>query len=191
MDYKTFYKNVTDWGDIRGMYQESDAVNQAAKALEEVGEFLVAEQDKKLAITDTQLETAIGDLKDAIGDTVVCLIHAFNFVNLYEQHGYMEDGVLKNVFNPDKNHQRPPQITIMLASSLICGGHYGSAITIMTYIAEGLGYPIEECYQKAWDAIKDRKGMFINKKYVKWDNLNPSQRQELSERLEGHIKLNS
>ena len=45
----------------------------------------------------------------------------------------------------------------------------GDCVVVLTNLAELIGYPIEECIERAYDEIKDRKGKMANGTYVKND----------------------
>lgn len=47
----------------------------------------------------------------------------------------------------------------------------GDAIVVLVNIAERNGLSIEDCLKKAWDDIKDRKGMMIDGTFVKESDL--------------------
>jgi len=65
MEFKEFKKNVEQWAEERGIYEQSTEAHQQAKALEEVGEYLTAENDD--------------ERMDAIGDIAVCIVNAARF----------------------------------------------------------------------------------------------------------------
>ena len=64
-----FVENVKKWSIEKGIVPYSNAEKQFIKTVEEVGE-----------IADALARGKVNDLKDAIGDTVVCLI---NLATLY------------------------------------------------------------------------------------------------------------
>lgn len=103
---------------------------------------------------------------DAIGDIAVCIVNASYFgrdMDLPEQKNLLpkESWLAKDVLE----------------------GSYGFAFERLRLIANKHGFYLKECLDKAWNEIKDRKGMMVNGKYVKWDNLNGAQRAELNNRL--------
>lgn len=65
MEFAEFKKNVEQWAEERGIYEQSSEAHQQAKALEEIGEYLTAETDD--------------ERMDAIGDIAVCIVNAAHF----------------------------------------------------------------------------------------------------------------
>ncbi len=156
MDFNDLKVRVERWAQIRGIYDESTEAKQQAKALEEIGEFITAETDD--------------EKKDALGDIAVCIINAGHF------KGSFEYGI--------KTKSYTSKDMPFLAQCVLCGG-YRAAIRSLEYIAWGLRFDINECYQMAWDEIKDRKGMMVDGYYVKWDDLTQEQRDEFERRSGG------
>lgn len=66
MEFEEFKNNVEKWAEERGIYEQSTEAHQQAKALEEIGEYLTAENDD--------------ERMDAIGDIAVCIVNAAYFV---------------------------------------------------------------------------------------------------------------
>lgn len=168
-----FYTKVTKWGADRGMYEESTAVHQAAKALEELGEYLVTVDAEHI---DVDM------LRDDIGDMQVCLVHCINFMNEYNTLGILLiEEHWADMCNTDRYNDAP--MNIEAVGRLIIVGRYVTAFSALCRLAEYHGLDIGECHAQSYGDIQHRNGMFIDKKYVKWDNLNPTQRRELCERL--------
>jgi hypothetical protein len=65
MKWDEFRSNVEKWAHVRAIYEQSSEVKQQVKALEEIGEYLVAENDE--------------ERMDAIGDIAVCIVNAAAF----------------------------------------------------------------------------------------------------------------
>ena len=52
---------------------------------------------------------------------------------------------------------------------------------------DGIGF--RKSLEKAWDEIKDRKGMMIDGKYVKWDSMTEEQKAEFNRRDSGNTLI--
>lgn len=52
----------------------------------------------------------------------------------------------------------------------------GDCVVVLTIISKMIGVSIEECIQHAYDTIKDRKGLMIDGKFVKYENLDDANR---------------
>ena len=149
--------NVTEWATIRDIYKESNEQKQVEKAASEVVEFVFAETED--------------EEKDAIGDITVCLINA----------AYFKGGL--ELFSFEFQDPMLAQPNIRLVNNYILSRKYELAIALLNQLAKLRSYNIEECYGMAWDAIKNRLGMMIDGKYVKWEDLTPQQQIILKARL--------
>jgi len=102
---------------------------------------------------------------DAIGDIAVCIVNAARirgeWITIYDY----TIGYIRNV------------------ADLILSSSYKYALSQLKALAVKHGYKFEDCLDKAWNEIKDRKGMMVDGKYVKWENLTDEQREEF-ERLD-------
>ena len=107
---------------------------------------------------------------DAIGDMVVCLINAQYFEG--EEYWYPGDLSCE---------------TIADVVNAVDSGQYMFAISLLKGLCDWHDWDFEECLQIAWDEIKHRRGLMIDKKFVKWENLNDEQRTEV-ERREAEAK---
>ncbi|CAN8139599.1 putative NTP pyrophosphohydrolase MazG catalytic core domain-containing protein [uncultured Thiomicrorhabdus sp.] len=93
------------------IYTESDAQQQVSKTLEEVAELVG--NVSRIQAGDVFLTIEQDDIKDDIGDIMVCLTH----------------------------------------------------------VAQFYGLNLKECYQHAYNEIKDREGRMVNGKFIKESNL--------------------
>lgn len=152
MDFGDFKNKVENWANVRGIYDHSSESHQQAKALEEVGEFITAKTKN--------------DMVDAIGDIAVCVVNAAHF---------------SGDLNKSPNLYRYRSDMGAVANS-ICIQDYNHVVGSLVAIASSIGVTFATCLQAAWDEIKDRKGMMVDGKYVKWDNLTPEQREEFLKR---------
>lgn len=61
---KEFITNVQNWASERGIYDHSTATAQLLKAISEMGE-----------LADAHAKNDIPEMKDAVGDILVCLVN--------------------------------------------------------------------------------------------------------------------
>lgn len=149
MKFKEFRENVEEWARVRGIYEQSTEAHQQAKALEEIGEYLTAEND--------------GERVDAIGDIAVCIVNA---AMLGGQSVRVEFD--DNLFG------------IGDIAHCIIAHRYNRALGCLTLLARRFGLSFAECLDAAWNEIKDRRGMMIDGKYVKWDSMTQEQKLEFN-----------
>lgn len=163
MKFEEFKKNVEQWAEVRGIYEQSTEAHQQAKALEEIGELLTAENDEQRM--------------DAIGDIAVCIVNAAYFRSdiVIKNHPETGKSVFDNVISPDGTYAG-------IASRLLYGLYVESIIELIE-VSVFFRLKFEECLEKAWNEIKDRKGMMVDGKFVKWDNLSDEQRDEFNRRV--------
>lgn len=156
MDLTEFKENVTAWGESRGIYAGSTWQKQLEKWGEERAEMLYAETTEELI--------------DAIGDQAVCLVHCWNMCN--------------------KKIPSPFLVEFWTAGEEATSGvewcvikrDFRSAISCLEDTAEDLGLNFGDCLSMSWSDIKDRRGLMIDGKFVKWDNLNDDQKAECEAR---------
>lgn len=149
-----FKSLVNRWASVRGIYEQSNERKQKAKALEEIGEYLTAENDH--------------ELMDAIGDIAVCIVNAAEF---------------NNIFDSDFNLKWHSPMNIDSCAKSIINGAYRGAIKSLYYLCTVHNIRFEDCLDLAWNEIKDRRGMMIDGFYVKWENLTDDQKTELEKRM--------
>lgn len=154
MKFKKFKENVEKWARVRGIYDESTEAHQQAKALEEIGEYLTAETDD--------------ERMDAIGDIAVCIVNAAK----------LDDSMRPLEFNLWGYGDSE----LSEVGGYVIDGNYESALSSLADYALSEGRDILGCLEQAWNEIKDRKGMMIDGKYVKWENLTGEQREEFERR---------
>jgi len=159
MEFEDFKKKVEEWARIRGIYDQSTEAHQQAKALEEVGEYLTARTDE--------------ERMDAIGDIAVCIVNAAKLggkpVRVLYNDGI--DGIEGIAY-------------------CIVNNEYGSVLGELSILSlSDTRKPIGLCLEKAWNEIKDRKGMMIDGKYVKWDSMTEEQKAEFNRRDSGNTLI--
>lgn len=122
MKLEQLEENVREWSKARGILDQSTYTHQIIKYGEELDE-----------------------MRDAIGDMVVCQINAGL---LAETEGQVQ------------------------STKLVILAIQGIAISARV--------DFEECLEMAWNAIKNRVGVMIDGKFVKWENLNREFRIEVA-----------
>lgn len=157
MNFDTFKGKVEQWATVRGIYDQSTEAHQQAKALEEIGEFLTATTDP--------------EMMDAVGDIAVCIVNSAKIygqdLRLNAMSNWSEFGAISYV------------------ASSVCAGRYRRALENLCGVAQNNGLSIAECFDSAWEEIKDRLGMMVNGKFVKWENLTDDQKAEFLARGAG------
>jgi len=152
MNFQELRTNVEQWSHIRNIYTDGCEASQQAKAFEEIGELILAldKDDEK-------------DIKDAIGDIAVCIINAAYLCapTLFDDFGLKDYQPLE--FGVRSNMRR-------LSGDLISGLYQWSLCRLVD-VCYSLSLDINECFDQAWNEIKDRKGIMKNCKFVKWENM--------------------
>lgn len=164
MKFKEFKENVEEWARVRGIYDQSTEAHQQAKALEEIGEYLTAETDE--------------ERMDAIGDIAVCIVNAAK----------LDGQSVRIEFNDDLEGIED----IGDIAYSIIHHEYGLALVELSILSfSDTRRNIELCLEKAWNEIKDRKGMMIDGKYVKWESMSDEQKSEFNRRDSGNTLIRS
>ena len=138
-----------------GLYEQSDERAQQVKAFEEYLEFLDAD-----IIEDQLME---------VGDIAVCIINANWFHNDCDIDLYWK--------------RVPPPITSVLSD--IAEGSYHTALGALDCFTKwytDYDYGIIDCLELAVKKIRERDGMMINKRFVKYDDLTDEQKVECDRR---------
>lgn len=159
MKFEEFKENVENWARVRGIYDQSTEAHQQAKALEEIGEYLTAETDE--------------ERMDAIGDIAVCIVNAA-YLDSSKKPLSIQYGVEDDISD--------------VAHAVVYGA-YDLSIGILHDLAINHKFNFQRCLSLAWNEIKDRKGMMVDRKYVKWENLNESQKAEFRMRDAGNTLI--
>ena len=159
MEFKDFKQKVEEWARVRGIYDQSTEAHQQAKALEEIGEYLTATNDD--------------ERMDAIGDIAVCIVNAAKLDESKDQ--------LTITYGQEDDISD-------LAYYVLYGG-YNLSLGILHDIAINNNLNFQRCLSGAWNEIKDRKGMMIDGKYVKWDSMTEEQKAEFNRRDSGNTLI--
>lgn len=155
---------VVNWAKERKIIPNSTPESQVLKAVSEMGE-----------LADAVLKGQDEEMQDAIGDVVVCLI---NLCALYEGWAfYPYVDILNSTDYERRVHLRfsTPGAHVTSAvyqmgkiAGYLVSGLYMGVVDPIGDTAECLynlcilkGWTLEECVEKAWEQIKDRKGTLL------------------------------
>lgn len=147
MTPEQFVNNVNKWSTDRQLFVNSSKEAQWYKVISELGELAdaIVEDDR-----DAQ--------RDAIGDTLVCLVNIALFdsnitticFHLENYENSSIGGVLINMQIALLNFHRAIENPAYLFNTM----------RAVARLSSPLGFTLGECLAKAWHEIKDRKGHF-------------------------------
>ena len=138
MNKDQFIQNVIQWANARKIILNGSLEGQHLKFIEEAGELAAA-------IARNNIE----GIKDAIGD--MCVVHVILKCMYRSMESCLASSDYKSMYGPD--------------SWLIRQMKDGCRVDSIATIAHRYNLTLEECWQAAWDAIKDRKG-YMNEQGV-------------------------
>lgn len=141
-----FIQNVTQWGKTRGIYGHSTWQDQLEKWGEERAEMLYAE--------------TMDELMDAFGDQAVCLVHCMNMCDYDERQRRNLDVALE----------------IEGIEAFLADRDFTGAVWFLMQEAARMRVDFAACLNMAWESIRDRKGLMVAGKFVKYENLTDEQR---------------
>ena len=169
MQLDEFIPKVQEWASVRGIYKQSTEEKQIDKFKEKMWEYLTADN--------------VDETMDGIGDMAVTIVNAYTIACNNHKDVFMRNNFELFLYDGVSGSMRG------LCTSLD-KGDYDRAIKELFVISINDDLDFDDCLQMAWDEIKDRKGLMVDGLYVKWDNLNEAQRDELNANLEAHIESN-
>jgi len=189
-------KRCRRWGIERNLLNASTPGIQMVLVIEETSEFLeyhVSRTDNGGGVPDEQRRNRrIKGMKDSIGDARVFMIQCCSFYS-FDFHD-CDNEATKTVddFIPgdDDVYDKLTAIIAKINTEVtraMMAIESGDSVDLKQRIGNiNRGFlalipdpsMIDECDQIAWDSIKDRQGMFINKKFVKEQDFTPEQRQQ-------------
>jgi len=165
MNFRDFELNVARWAEERGIYEHSNALAQALKAVSEMGE-----------LADGVIKNDVPAQKDAIGDVMVCLVNTANLLpgrpSLSAATApHHQDAKAKE--NPSSYMPAAPTCALVaghvggLAHNIALGKNYKAYDHLMNAafqlvaLSTKLNLRFGECLEQAWNEIKDRKGRMV------------------------------
>ena len=165
MKFDIFQDNILGWADVRHFKKGTTELHQQVKTLEEIGEFMLALDKYKKDPTAMNYLTMMLEA----GDIAVCI-------------------VISNSFDGDRRIEiglRPCSSDISDIVSSALDAQYHWAIDYLIEVCNFHKIDFENCLEAVWNKIKDRKGMWIDKFYVKYESMTEDQKQEFNERETG------
>jgi len=148
-------QRVIKWSEGIDLYNQSTVLKQASKAYEEFAELLSAMDDG-----DTE------EIKDAIGDIVVCLVNASHLSS---------ETLIAQLGREESDDPKLDEVVLCVSSDIIEDPI--SAVSNLSIIANAYGATIDECFEMAVETIEKRKLLMVNGKAVKWENMTDEQRE--------------
>src|SRR5690625_2287835 len=152
MNWNDFVSNVQEWAEARGITENSTAFAQLEKAVEEYGE-----------VTRARLNNDLDELRDGLGDVLVCLVNSARIYGVG-----LQDPNQIDIYNTELRALMVQwhRGVVELGSELLWGGkspkyvtrEFNTLVSVIAHHAVYAGVSLEECQHVAWEAIKDRKG---------------------------------
>lgn len=144
MNFEEFKTNVQQWATERGIYEHSTPEAQLMKALSELGE-----------LADAIIQGDKDGIKDGVGDIAVCLV---NSVKMSDDDLYWDESGC-NESDRVALGETAKEIGDVLSSGFYLD--FNLCISYLYDIAVNNGFTINECFEQAWNEIKDRKGRMV------------------------------
>lgn len=154
------HQKITTWAEQRGIYAHSTPAAQLLKAISEVGE-----------LADAEIKGDKAGTKDAIGDTLVCLVNFGRMAEVGTFSAARLDAACQLAESAHRSRSTA-QLALQVSEELgwLAGdvarrhlngiGGNGVAYALAEY-AIAHGYTLKECLEAAWEQIKDRKGHMV------------------------------
>lgn len=154
MTFDEFKQNVRAWSESRGIYEHSNALAQALKAVSEVGE-----------LADAVIKGDREALIDAIGDVAVCLVNVASMIGVElvvaaELHGNECESSAEIAASVSMS-VGDLAFVIGYMSGGMATDCMGGALRDLSDLAAMHGTTLEACCEAAWNQIKDRKGRMV------------------------------
>lgn len=144
---------------------QGDIFKQTLKLFEEMGELVAGYAKQKEQLT-----------KDSIGDCAVVVVGLALLIK-EDVHGIFEES--DNIRRKDamecfkllNANISEFQLSQDLASKEMCRHNLVRAVAYLKSISKVLGYDFADCFEVAYNEIKDRKGKWIDGSFVKEEDL--------------------
>lgn len=158
-------KNVKQWFIDRDLENGGRLDKQSLKLSEEFGELCAGYLKKNEQLT-----------KDSIGDCAVVIVGLALLIKEDVQENFDASKVSFEIdvfsyfklLNSDISNF---QLSCNWKNKLICKDFLSSSINWLKLISTSLGYDFDECFELAYQEIKDRKGRWIDGTFVKEEDL--------------------
>lgn len=149
LTWDEFVSNVQEWAKERGIYDHSTPEAQLLKALSELGE-----------LSDAVIKGDKDALKDAIGDTAVCIVnYAFMAIDDFDLND-----VNNHLDAVESTQEAIGFLAQTIGSLLVVDDEHSSAeaISLLINISDHSRLCFLGCCSRAWHEIKDRKGRMVS-----------------------------
>ena len=158
-------ENVKQWFIDRDLENGGRLDKQSLKLSEEFGELCAGYLKKNEKLT-----------KDSIGDCAVVIVGLALLIKEDVQEIFEESQKVKRQDITEclkwlNSNISEFQLTHDLVSKEVCQNNLVSSIGYLKSISKSLGYSFEECFELAYQEIKDRKGKWIDGSFVKEEDL--------------------
>lgn len=161
----TTLENVKQWFIDRDLETGGRLDKQSLKLSEEFGELCAGYLKKNEKLT-----------KDSIGDCAVVIVGLALLIKedvqeiFKDSESFREEEVME-CFKSLNVHISEFQLSQDLVDKKLCRYNLMYAVRYLRIISKVLGYSFEECFELAYQEIKDRKGRWIDGSFVKEEDL--------------------
>lgn len=158
-------ENVKQWFIDRDLENGGRLDKQSLKLSEEFGELCAGYLKKNEKVT-----------KDSIGDCAVVIVGLALLIKedvqeIFEEVSFIENKDVILSFKWLSANISNFQLNKDLTSKKMCRYNLVHSIGYLKSISNALGYSFEECFELAYQEIKDRKGLWIDGSFVKEGDL--------------------
>ena len=161
----TTLENVKQWFIDRDLENGGLLDKQSLKLSEEFGELCSGYLKKNERLT-----------KDSIGDCAVVIVGLALLIKedvqeIFEESAFVENRNVTKCLNWLNANISNFQLRQGSRQRKYCRFNLVSSISCLKTISTALGYDFEECFELAYQEIKDRKGRWIDGTFVKEEDL--------------------
>lgn len=156
---------VKQWFIDRDLENGGRLDKQSLKLSEEFGELCAGYLKKNEQLT-----------KDSIGDCAVVIVGLALLIKvdvqeIFEEVSFIENKDVMLSFKWLSANISNFQLNKDLTSKKMCRYNIAHSIGYLKSISKALGYSFDECFELAYQEIKDRKGRWIDGSFVKEEDL--------------------
>ena len=156
---------VKQWFIDRDLENGGRLDKQSLKLSEEFGELCAGYLKKNEKLT-----------KDSIGDCAVVIVGLALLIKedvqeIFEKVSFIENADVMDSFKWLSANISSFQLNHDLIGKKMCRYNLVHSIGYLKSISNALGYSFEECFELAYQEIKDRKGRWIDGSFVKEEDL--------------------
>ncbi len=156
---------VKQWFIDRDLENGGRLDKQSLKLSEEFGELCAGYLKKNEKLT-----------KDSIGDCAVVIVGLALLIKedvqgIFKDSESFREKEVMECFKSLNVHISEFQLSQGFASKVLCSQNLVRSIGYLKSISKSLGYRFDECFELAYNEIKDRKGRWIDGTFVKEEDL--------------------